>query len=951
MDRESVGLFDSNFTREWEKVLPRKGAVGTSAFSRVIAAVDASHYLLTPSAVVTPESLDEISALFTHATQTNQQLTFRSGGTSLSGQAATEHILVDIRKNFRTIEVLENGVSVRVGPGATVRQVNARLARFGRKLGPDPASEIACTIGGVVANNSSGMSCGITQNTYRTLKSIVAVLPSGTIIDTSSPDANEQLRELEPTLFKTLSDLHLHIANTPHLKSEILRQFSIKNTMGYGINSLVDFNTPIDIFTHLLVGSEGTLAFIAEATFETIPVLTKVSTGFLVFESLQVATDSLSAIVASKPIAIELLDSASLLVLQKDPLSKGVLPDIEYLNHAALLVEYQAAEDLGLETLENEAKLVFDKTKTAIPIIFTSDSKQREALWHLRKGLYAAIAGGRPSGTTALLEDIAVPVDRLSAICLELQGLFAKHGYDDAVIFGHAKDGNLHFLLNEDFENPDKVIRYRDFTEDMVEAVLREGGSLKAEHGTGRIMAPFVRRQYGAELHEMMFVIKAAFDPNGILNPDVILTRDPDLHLRNLKTTPIVEEEVDRCVECGYCEPVCPSQDLTTTPRQRIVLSRAIASAVSSGNRKLEKELTAEQRYQVVDTCAVDGMCQTACPVSINTGDLVRKLRRDSVSPLAQSTWMMASRNWKTVTEIASKLLTVASASPKGLVVRPNKLARRLFGEDVLPMWSPDLPRGGSKRTASSSTSTLQPNLIYFKACVGTMFGTSDKAQGVSIAFESLLKKADLNFLVPKEISSLCCGTPWKSKGMTDGYKHMVELTIDSLWAASKGGEIAIVSDNSSCSEGLLHALHDALSYRPPEYQNMNVMDAIDYVAVHVLPKLEISQSINTMALHPTCSSTRSGSNENLTKIANSIAKTATIPEDWGCCAFAGDRGMLHPELAESATTRESVALLDRQFDAYASCNRTCEIGMTRATGREYRHILELLDETSKEVA
>jgi D-lactate dehydrogenase len=725
MGRESVKLFNSNFKREWDRALPRKGAVETSSFSRVIAAVDASHYLLTPSAVVTPENLDEISTLFAHATRTGQKLTFRSGGTSLSGQACTQHILVDIRKNFRTIEVLENGAFVRVGPGATIRQVNTRLARFGRKLGPDPASEIACTIGGVVANNSSGMSCGITQNSYRTLKSIVAVLPSGTIIDTSDPNANEQLRNSEPALFKTLIDLHEDIANTPHLKSEILRQFSIKNTMGYGINSLVDFNTPIDIFTHLLVGSEGTLAFIAEATFETIPVLTKVSTALLIFETLQKATGSLSAIVATKPTAIELLDSASLRVVQKDPQSKGVLPDIEYINHAALLVEYQAANDSDLELLKQEANLLFVKTHTSIPIIFTSDSRQRRTLWHLRKGLYAAIAGARPSGTTALLEDIAVPVDRLSAICLELRGLFTKHGYEDAVIFGHAKDGNIHFLLKEDFENPLKVDRYRAFTEDMVEAVLREGGSLKAEHGTGRIMAPFVRRQYGAELHEMMFVIKDAFDPKGLLNPDVILTRDYDLYLRHFKTLPKVEEEVDRCVECGYCEPVCPSQDLTTTPRQRIVLSRAIASAVSTGNSKLAKELIAEQRYQVIDTCAVDGMCQTACPVFINTGDLVRKLRQESASHFAQNAWKIAGKNWRFVTEVASHVLTAATASPKILLEGPNRFARLLLGEDTVPMWSPDLPRGGSKRIASGSSSSGMPDLIYFKACLGTMFGTA----------------------------------------------------------------------------------------------------------------------------------------------------------------------------------------------------------------------------------
>ncbi|MDQ1572125.1 MAG: D-lactate dehydrogenase [Actinomycetota bacterium] len=947
--RSDLGSVDTKSLGELlRSALPRDGAVTTAAFDRVTAAVDASHYLLTPSAVVTPSSAEEIAKLFAYATGGGERLTFRSGGTSLSGQASTDHILVDTRKNFRRITVLDDGLRVRVQPGATVRQVNARLLRFGRKLGPDPASEIACTIGGVIANNSSGMACGITQNTYRTLESAVIVLPSGTIVDSSESDSDEKLRATEPRLWTALGDLRDRVRASPAMRDEVVRQYQIKNTMGYGLNSLVDHDSPVEILTHLLVGSEGTLGFIAEATFATVPLLRKVATAFLVFDTLHEATDALTDIITTSPATIELLDAASLRVVQQDPTSIGSLPELEFVNHAALLVEYQAATDDELAPLVEGAEALFARMVTSTPSVLTSDPVIRAALWHLRKGLYAAIAGARPSGTTALLEDIAVPVAQLSETCAALQRLFAIHGYDDAVIFGHAKDGNIHFLLNENFEDATHVARYRAFTEDMVDVVLGAGGSLKAEHGTGRIMAPFVQRQFGTELHGIMLAIKSAFDPAGILNPDAVLTADPELHLRHLKSTPTVEEEVDRCVECGYCEPVCPSKDLTTTPRQRIVVRRAIAAAQQVGDTALVRELSEAQEYDVVDTCAVDGMCQTACPVFINTGDLVRRLRGESVGAVANAGWKAAGKAWQPLTEVASVALTIASVVPPAVLQGPNKLARRVLGEDTVPMWSPDLPKGGARREKASKTVPEHAEIVYFQACVGTMFGTSAGSAGVAASFESLARKADVEIVRPSGIGSLCCGTPWKSKGMVDGYHEMVDKTVDSLWEASRHGELPIVCDNSSCSEGLVHALEDAVARRPREYSAMRIVDAVDFAAERILPRIVVDAELETLALHPTCSSTRAGSNQNLSLLAGAVASSVTIPDDWGCCAFAGDRGMLHPELTASATHGEADNLAGQTFDAYASCNRTCEIGMTRATGHDYQHILELLDGASR---
>ncbi|MDJ0334936.1 FAD-binding and (Fe-S)-binding domain-containing protein [Salinibacterium sp. G-O1] len=922
--------------------LPRRGAVSTSAFDRVIAAVDASHYLLTPRAVVTPTSATEVAALFAYATENAEPLTFRSGGTSLSGQASTGSILVDTRKHFRSISIEDDGLVARVEPGATVRQVNARLLRHGRKLGPDPASEIACTIGGVVANNSSGMACGTEQNTYRTLRSAIVVLPSGTVVDTSQPDS--VLQRAEPELWATLAGLRAQVLADAALTAEIVRQFGIKNTMGYGLNALVDHETPTQILAHLIVGSEGTLGFVAEATFNTVPLLKHAATTLLVFDTLRAATDALVDIIATGPATVELMDAASLRAALIDPESRDALPDFAIVDHCALLVEYQAEDESTLQKLSGEAEQLFARLPLTAAPVLTRDARVRASLWHIRKGLYATVAGARPSGTTALLEDIAVPVARLSETCAGLTRLFEIHGYGNAVIFGHAKDGNVHFLITEDFESEANLARYRAFTEDMVQLVLGAGGTLKAEHGTGRIMAPFVERQYGPALYRIMLDIKRAFDPAGILNPDAILTTDVDLHLRNLKSTPTIEAEVDRCVECGYCEPVCPSKDLTTTPRQRIVVQRAIAEADLRGDTALAKELRAGQGYEVVDTCAVDGMCQTACPVLINTGDLVRRLRSETVGAVNSAVWNAAGKAWSPVTGIASLALSVASVVPAPLITAPSTAARAAVGADVLPLWSKDLPKGGSKRR-SGTTGVAQA--VYFQACVGTMFGPAEGGDGVAVAFQSLAEKAGIGLLRPKSIGSLCCGTPWKSKGMLDGYHDMVARTATALWEASDHGRLPVVCDNSSCSEGLALALENVVQEHP-EYHGMRIVDAVDFAVEHILPNLEVTVALDSVVVHPTCSSTRAGSNANLATLAAAVADDVTVPDNWGCCAFAGDRGMLHPELTASATERESAEVNAGDFDAYVSCNRTCEIGMTRATGHPYQHILEVVDHAAR---
>lgn len=906
---------------------------------------DASHYLLVPEGVATPSSVEEVRQLLHHCRETGQHLTFRSGGTSLSGQGITDGILVDTRKQFRRVEVLDDGTRIRTGPGVTVRYANNRLLRHGRKLGPDPASEIACTIGGIVANNSSGMACGTQENAYRTLESLEVVLASGALLDTADPAADDTLRTQEPGLYAGLLELRERIRADSASVEKIRRQFSMKNTMGYGLNSFLDFDRPVDILTHLMVGSEGTLGFIASATFRTVATQPYTATGLAVFTDLSAATAALPRLVAAGFATIELLDATSLKVAQGLGDAPSQIAELHVDRHAALLLEHRARSVDALAGRVATGTSVLRDLDLAVPFAFTQDTAQQSRLWHVRKGLYTAVAESRPSGTTALLEDVVVPVEELLPVCERLIHMFDSYGYRQSVIFGHAKDGNIHFMLNETFDDPASLDRYQAFTEEMVDLVLSHHGSLKAEHGTGRIMAPYVRRQYGDELHDVMRRVKELFDPDGILNPGAVLSDEPDSYVRNLKTAPPVEGEVDRCVECGYCEPVCPSKDLTLTPRQRIVLRRDMVAAEKRGDHALAAELRDAYTYPGVETCAVDGMCETACPVGINTGDLVRRLRRESTGAVTAAAWHATATHWQAASRTGGLALTAASALPAALPAAVTGVGRRLLGADNVPQYSPDLPRGGRVRRPRRSDA---PTAVYFPSCVGTLFGPSDGGPGASAALFTLCERAGVELTVPEGIGSMCCGTPWKSKGMTRGHTAMARTVLPALWDATDRGRLPVVVDASSCTEGL-DELRDAVD-GPDGTHRVRVIDALELVTEHLLDRLTVTAPVGSIVLHPTCSTERRGTSSLLERIARRISPDVTVPVSWGCCGFAGDRGMLHPELAESATAAEAAEVLERRYEVHASANRTCEIGMSRATGRDYVHIIEALERATRPV-
>lgn len=898
---------------------------------------DASHFLMIPGDVQEADSIDDVVRLFREAASRKQAITFRSGGSSLSGQAVTKGLLVDTRRKFSHTKVLDGGRRILVEPGVTVRHANALLLRFGYRLGPDPASEIACTLGGALANNSSGMTCGTEFNAYKTLDSMVLVLPSGTVIDTSAPDADQQLRATEPAMYSGLQQLKERVRSNPQSVSEINRLFSIKNTMGYSVNAFLDFDRPIDILSHLMIGSEGTLGFIACAVLRTVRISPFSATSLAVFPSLAAASQNLPDIASTGSRAIELMDARAIRVARQGGYASDLLPAVESGSETVLL--FESAGETSEELLDNVAELESMISRGGLASRFTvaPDARAEQQLWRARKGLYALVAGARPRGTSALLEDVAVPMDNLARTCAGLSKLLDTFGYEDSVIFGHARDGNLHFLLNEDFSTPAGLDRYARFTDHLVDLILDNQGTLKAEHGTGRVMAPYLERQYGAELASVMVALKHLIDPNGVLNPDVIISNDPTIHLKDLKTTPQVEDVVDRCVDCGFCEPVCPSRNYTTTPRQRIAIRRASAQARETGDVQLVEALGNSLSHQVVDSCAVDGMCGTVCPLGINTGTLVEQLRQEGTSQAERSLATIGAGHWGVTIRLLSAAVTVSRRIPRA-VQGVSTGVRKLTSSSKVPLVDVELPRGGFRRRPVSVSS---PDIVYLPSCMNTLFAAPDGSVGVSRAFLALCREAGISVRVPEGIDDLCCGTPWKSKGLDRGYQRMRDIVRETVLRETRSGEIPVIADASSCTEGFVKTLAGAGT---ASGKGIEVVDVVSFALRELIPRLPRTASkFTSMTLHPTCSTVRLGLDSDLRALADHIADTTMIPSAWGCCAFAGDRGLLVPGLTQAATEDQAREVREEKSAVHASCNRTCEIGMSRATGETYAHILEYL--------
>ncbi|HET9119045.1 MAG TPA: FAD-binding and (Fe-S)-binding domain-containing protein [Solirubrobacterales bacterium] len=923
---------------------------GNRVLTRVIDLVryasDASPYRLLPKAVVMSRDTADISKVLDYARAAKVPIGLRAGGTSLNGQSQTDGILVDVRRHWGGVEVLDDGARVRVRPGTVLGHANRVLAPHGRKLGPDPAStDIAC-VGGVLANNSGGMRCGIVADSYSTVRSLTFVLPSGTVIDTAAPDAGERFERAEPDLARGLAEIRDEIRADDELRERIRRKFRIKNTTGYRLCAFLDEDEPVQIFRRLLIGSEGTLAFIAEAVFETVPKPPRTTVSWLHFDGIESATEPVPALVEVGATAVELMVAPALMVAAQNiagaPQDWLELPP----SSAALLVEFGAETDGELDAQVAGAEAILREYELIRPADFTRDEERIEVSWTVREGLHGLIGRFRPPGSSLIIEDVCVPPQRIAESARDIQALLTEYGFLSGVA-GHTSAGNLHFMLTPDFSKPEDVERYEAFIEKLVELILdKYDGSLKAEHGTGLNMAPYVEREWGSRATELMWRVKALADPDGVLSPGVVLNRDASVHLRNLKTTPEIEEVATNCVECGFCEPVCPSRHLTTTPRQRIVVRREMARQPTGS--PVQRALLEQYEYDGIETCAADGTCQLSCPLGIDTGKLVKGFRESEHTPRAQRQGVRAAEHFGRLEGLARAGLRVGGAVGPLARAAANG-TRKVFSGDLVPSWPDDMPPAAP--ATLPRTSRADATAVYMPACVNRIFGPA-RANGerpyLPEAMVAVSARVGMSVWIPEDVAGHCCSVPWTSKGYSDGARLMANRTVEALWRWSGEGELPVVIDASSCALGLAREVADDLSEENRErHGRLEILDSVSW-AERLLPKLRIAEKLGSVAVHPTCSTRHLGLERRLRELAAEIGDEVQQPIRATCCGMAGDRGLLHPELTASATEEEAAELRGSRHDAYLCSNRTCEIALQQGTGAPYESFVIALERVSR---
>jgi D-lactate dehydrogenase len=897
-----------------DRVLARPGDI-------VRYASDASPYRLFPRAVVMAHDADDVAKVLAYGREKGIPVTFRAGGTSLNGQGQSDGILVDVRRHFRGVAVEEDGALARVKPGTVLGHANRVLAPHGAKLGPDPASTDIATVGGVIANNSGGMRCGVTRDSYSTVRSLTFVLPSGTKIDTAAPGAAEQFAAAEPELAAGLAAIRDQIRADEELSDRIRQKFAIKNTTGYRLCAFLDAEEPVEIFRRLLVGSEGTLAFLAEAVFETVPLPAVTTTAWVHFPGVDAAIAPVRDLVDSGATAVELMVAPALITAAWNMVGapeewKELPPE-----SAVLLVEFGGADEAELDRYVAGAMELLGSHETIRPIEFTREAEEIELSWRVREGLHGLIGKLRLPGTSLIVEDVCVPPERIAEGARDLQALLGEHGFLPGVA-GHASAGNLHFMLTPDFAKQEDLDRYEAFMSGLVELIVdKYDGSLKAEHGTGINMAPYVEREWGERATELMWRVKRLADPDGVLSPGVVLNRDPGVHLRNLKTTPPVEDSITTCVECGFCEPVCPSRDLTTTPRQRIVLRREVARQPHGS--PVREALMEELSYEVVDTCAADGSCQIACPVGIDTGRFVKELRQRAHSERAERRALSSARHWGLAEGASRFALRVG-----GPVARRTRHGRALPGAA-----SSELP--ATIHTGAAA--------VYVPSCTNRIFAGSPVAALVEAS-----SRAGLPVWIPEDVTGSCCGLPWSSKGFATAHRAKANEMVERLWRWSGEGALPVVIDAASCTNAVAEPGEGVLDEENAErLAKLEIVDSVAW-AHRLLPWLEVSEKVGSVAVHPTCATRRMGLAAPLRDLASALAEDVFVPPSSTCCAFAGDRGVSRPELTASATQEQAAELSGRSFDAHLSSNRTCEIALERATGEPYESVICLLERLTR---
>ena len=918
-----------------------KDRVYTDYLRRYAYGVDASCYSYLPKVVVKAEDEQEVRRLIRLCQQCGTPFTFRAAGSSLSGQCSSEDVLIVCNDGFKKMEVIDDGKALKCECGVIGSDANDLLKPYNRKIGPDPATLATALVGGILNNNSSGMCCGTAQNSYKTIRSIRVVLLDGSILDTSDQKSIDQFLKEKPQMVEDILQLRKEILADEELTHLIHHKYKIKNTTGYGLNSLVDFEDIIDIINHLFIGSEGTLGFVSEIVYNTVEDVPHKGCGLMFFSTLNDASLAVVALAnmgREKVVAAEMMDYQSLRAVQR---LENVPDFVREVPEGTSAILFQT-ESYSKETVDENLAFIKEQLKdipTAIPSLYSQDPKEYDSWWAIRKGILPIVGGQRRKGTTVITEDVCFQIEDFTKGIEMLTELFYKYDFvDGGVIFGHALSGNVHFNITPDFSDPKDTKNFGDLVKEMSERVSGFGGSLKAEHGTGRMVAPFIEMEWGKKAYEINRRIKAIFDPERILNPDVIITDDPDVYKKNLKAQCAIDDAFTICMECGFCEKHCPSRNLTLTPRQRIALLRETKRLEGEGNYALAAELRKGYEYYGIETCAACSMCKGLCPLSIDTAQIALSMRR--IDPPAPELAKKIYNNFSTTIEMCRAGVSLEGIA--GSIITQKAISKITEGLHGVTGITPYVPKTTPKANRYKLRNRIKPTnfekVVYFSTCANRAFKPNqgyDDDRSLQQVVESLCNKAHIDIIYPQHIENLCCGLSFEN--YDDVHERAVKDLHDALMKASQNGKYPIVIDHSAC-------FNHAFKHMP----DLEINDISEFLCKYVVPHLDIEKCDERVIVHKQCKIKSLGKSQYIEDLARLCTDHVFNIKSFACDGFAGQKGFFTPELNKSATKDLAGEIAEYGATLGVSSSSTCEIGLGESGGIPFVGVAFLLDRCSK---
>ena len=927
------------FAKEAKEIC--KDRVYTDHLRRYAYGVDASCYSYLPKVVVKAEDEREVRRLIRLCQQCGTPFTFRAAGSSLSGQCSSEDVLIVCNDGFKKMEVIDDGKALKCECGVIGSDANELLKPYNRKIGPDPATLATALVGGILNNNSSGMCCGTAQNSYKTIRSIRVVLLDGTVLDTSDKKSIEQFLREKPQMVEDILQLRKEILADEELTHLIHHKYKIKNTTGYGLNSLVDFEDIIDIINHLFIGSEGTLGFVSEIVYNTVEDVPHKGCGLMFFSTLNDASLAVVALAnmgREKVVAAEMMDYQSLKAVQ----TLENVPDfVREVPEGTSAILFQT-ESYSKETVDENLAFIKEQLKdipTAIPSLYSQDPKEYDSWWAIRKGILPIVGGQRRKGTTVITEDVCFQIEDFTKGIEMLTELFHKYDFvDGGVIFGHALSGNVHFNITPDFSDPKDTKNFGDLVKEMSERVSGFGGSLKAEHGTGRMVAPFIEMEWGRKAYEINRRIKAIFDPTRILNPDVMITDDPDVYKKNLKAQCVIDDAFTICMECGFCEKNCPSRNLTLTPRQRIALLRETKRLENEGNFAVANELKKGYEYFGVETCAACSMCKGLCPLSIDTAQIALSMRR--IDPPAPGLAKKIYDNFSSTLEMCRAGVSLEGIA--GAIITQKAISKITEGLHGVTGVTPYVPKTTPKANRYKLKNRIKPTnfekVVYFSTCANRAFRQNqgyDDQRSLQQVVESLCNKAQIDIIYPEHIENLCCGLSFEN--YDDVHERAVKDLHDALMKASQNGKYPIVIDHSAC-------FNHAFKHMP----DLEINDISEFLCKFVVPRLDITKCDERVIVHKQCKIKVLGKSQYIEDLARLCSDHVFNIKSFACDGFAGQKGFFTPELNKSATKDLAGEIAEYGATLGVSSSSTCEIGLGESGGIPFVGVAFLLDRCSK---